>query len=130
MYRYWVVSAKVPVNKVFPVLKYVLRLELFAGSRVESNDFPRGLATIYLRILARGHSDAHNNLIINELLPLLKSNIELYHTSEDEDTWMPAHLPRKLQGQKSNLPKSFRTLSKNLFWERIQGGLLLMKSSE
>ena len=56
MYRYWVISAKVPVNKVIPVSKYLSRFKWFAGSKVEDDNFPRGLATIYLRLL---HSVLH-----------------------------------------------------------------------
>ncbi len=60
-------------------------------------------------VMRGGHSNAHNIIIMNELLPLHKSNIELYHTSEDEGTWMAAHLPTNSQGQKSNLPEPYLT---------------------
>jgi hypothetical protein len=103
MYRYWVVSAKVPVNKVISVSKYLARFNWFGGSLVVNDNFPRGLATIYFRMLQTVESFGPIGDIIIELPELLKSNIKIYHTSENEDTWKPAHLPRNLRGQKSSL---------------------------
>jgi hypothetical protein len=121
LYRCWVVGAKVPVTKVISVTKYLSQFNWFAGSKVKDNNFPRGLATIYLRILQTTDSFDPIGQVVSELAELLKSNIVMYHTPENVDTWKPAHIPRSLQEKQSNLP-NLRTLSKN-------GVLILGKDS-
>jgi hypothetical protein len=120
MSLYWIVEAKVPVEKVVAVSRHLSKQPWFGGMNILDNNFPRGVATIVFRIFSEKDFPPEAFDMILKKGPSIFHEIVTYHTPKNKDTWEPEHFKKRTKRGKH---PGITTLNKH-------GVLILGKDSE